>query len=284
MVSKFTFFTDSVSIKTRIDDDGEKQHYIEGYVSTSHIDLGNDIVTKEAMEDMVLQIKNSNIKLDIEHEAPKKSLNIIPVGRILDARVDEKGLWVKAIINKHSSRFQEVWMSIKNGFIDAFSIAYQVIKTKSKYIDGKAVRILDQVKLVNIALTGNPMNPECKIGAVMTKSLENIESEEEQMAEDAEIKHVEPEQEAPAQEIAVKENPLAAEIKSLQEQLESMVAEVKSLKGANEEDKKAFVALKERLDAAEKVLEKPQLKSDVQTDVPEVVEAEVIKSPLQMIV
>jgi hypothetical protein len=49
-------------------------------------------------------------------------------------------------------------------------------------VDGVKTRILNGVELLNVALTGNPVNPECKMTEVFTKSLNDME--EIKMAEE----------------------------------------------------------------------------------------------------
>jgi len=93
-----------------------KEYYVTGYISTSEIDRANEIVTRDAMKSMVTQIKNGNIKLDIDHSTFTGE-NDIPVGKIVDAGLDAKGVWVKCVVNKHHSKFGEIWKSIRDGFL-----------------------------------------------------------------------------------------------------------------------------------------------------------------------
>ena len=120
------FLTDSIEMKTTESvNTGEKNYYVEGYISTSELDQGNDIVTIECLKDMVEQLKSGNLKIDIEHETwKKKDFADIAVGRIIDAVLDDTRLKVVVMINKNHSRFKEVWGSLKDKFLDAFSIAF----------------------------------------------------------------------------------------------------------------------------------------------------------------
>lgn len=272
MQDTFKFYTDSFEIKA-VKRGNEEQYYIEGYISTSDLDRVGDIITKSALQDMVKQIKHKNIKLDVEHEAWTKSSNLVPIGRIINAKLDDKGIFVKAILNKHVSRFQEIWNSVSDGFIDAFSIAYKAIKTINKKIGDKTVRILDKVELLNVALTGNPANPECKIAEVMVKSLNELEQtdEVENMSDDKEVKNAEETAQPEAtvvEEAAPVEAPVVeAEAKSLDvdlkalgqtiEQLREEVAELKKLRSEGDTEVKALL---KKLEAADEALSKPQLK------------------------
>jgi len=179
-----------------IETKGEKQHVITGYVSTKSIDKFNDTITDECLDDMLVQIKSGSIKMDLEHETiHENNLNITPVARIIDAKKDDRGLWVKAILNESSPRFNEVWGSIKNGFLDAFSIAFKPLETATRYIQGKAVRILNKLKLINVGITGTPVNEDCRMDQVVYKAISEMDNEEELVPldeisdEELEIKH-----------------------------------------------------------------------------------------------
>jgi HK97 family phage prohead protease len=172
----FKFFTDNLGWE-QIETKAGTKHFVTGYISTKDIDLDNDIVTEDCLKDMLNQLREKNIKLDVDHEAYRDSPNIIPVGRIVEAKLDTKGIWVKAELNEASPKFNSVWKSIKNKFIDAFSIAFKPVKDVKKSMDNAVIRLLHQVELLNVALTGNPVNPECGIGAVFTKSLNDMKAE-----------------------------------------------------------------------------------------------------------
>ena len=44
--------------------------------------------------------------------------------------------------------------------------------------DGKSIRLLDDLNLLNVALTGNPVNPNASMTSVMAKSLEFMKDKE----------------------------------------------------------------------------------------------------------
>lgn len=188
MAIQHVFFTDNIQIKS-----DSKRYYVEGYISTKDKDLYNDVVTDDCLLDMVNQLKEKNIKLDIDHEAWNKSSRLIPVGRIIDAEKDDKGIYVRAEINKNKKEFKEVWNSIKDKFLDAFSIAYKVIEHSTEILNDEAVRILNKVELVNVALTGNPVNTNAKMMKVFMKSLKSednkmVEEQTEQKGESVDYK------------------------------------------------------------------------------------------------
>ncbi len=185
----FTFYSDKIYHKS-VDGLKGKEYILEGYVSTGDLDLVNDIVTKGCMDNMFGQFDSRVIKLDFEHEAFRGNSETeaqinksrIPLGKTIDRFRDEKGLKVVWKMNptwkKFDSKgdvtmtFKDIWQNIEEGYYDAFSIAYIPTSTAEKQIAGKDVRLLDKVKLLNVALTGNPVNPGATMTNVMAKSLD----------------------------------------------------------------------------------------------------------------
>jgi len=167
-----TFATDNITSSVIVTKSG-KNYYVTGYISTSDLDVQNDIVTPECLRDMVDQIASKNIKLDVEHEAFLQDSATVPIGRIIEAKLDKKGIWVKAELNAHHARFEEVWNSLKNKFLDAFSITFKPVQFVEKNVVGIAetVRMLYKVALLNVAITGNPAQENAKIMEVFTKSV-----------------------------------------------------------------------------------------------------------------
>lgn len=161
-----------------VDVKGDRKYVVKGYISTGDIDTFNDQVTEQCMEDMLQQIKANSIKIDEEHETyHKKDYDITPKLRITDAGIDKKGLWVEALVNKAHKDFKETWNSIKSGFLDAFSIQFKPLEKMTTYVKGKAINVLNKVKLINVGITGTPVNDHCKITNVMVKALNEIEAE-----------------------------------------------------------------------------------------------------------
>jgi polyisoprenoid-binding protein YceI len=150
---------------------------VEGYISTGDKDLVNDIVTPECMMDMLVQLQSRSIKLDLEHEAfrgksaVEREINksLIPAAKITDAMLDAKGIKVITKLNKNYPKYEMLKGNLDEGFLDAFSIAYVPEKVRTKGND----RYLDKVNLLNVAFTGNPVNPKASFTSVLMKSLQD---------------------------------------------------------------------------------------------------------------
>ena len=263
MKQEYSFLTDQIAYEI-IETKSGKDYFITGYISTSDLDLVNDVVTPDAMKSMLDQINASNITLDYEHEAFRDDPTILPVGKIIEAKIDDRGLWVKCQLNSGSPKFKNLWESVKGGFLNAFSIAFTNVKSITKTIGDVLVRSINDLKLLNVAITGVPVNPHATIDGtnmknVFLKAIDDYEKnkEDNKMSDDkidkkseevveqtAEEPKVEAQlkeevQEEPKEEIVeeAKEQPaeqksdvVANELKSLKERIEAQEAEIKSLK------------------------------------------------------
>ena len=281
----YTFFTDEVGYE-ETETKGGKDYFVTGYISTKDRDLVNDVVSENALSEMLNQINHKNIKLDVEHEAwREENPSIVPVGKIIEAKRDEKGIFVKAILNRAHGRFKEVWDSVKSGFLDAFSIAFKTTSYVHKVVDGVKTRILNGVELLNVALTGNPVNPECKMTEVFTKSLNDME--EIKMAEEV-VEKKDEEVQAPAEEAApVAEEPAVEPVAEVEAEVEKPTEE------ASEVEQKALDRItkleddladaKTEIKSLTKKLNEPILKDNVETLDKEQVVAKGTYNPLDAV-
>jgi len=181
---------------------GKEKITMEGLISTTDKDLVNDIITKKCLESMQQQILDRNIKLDIEHEAfrgdtqEEKELNktLIPAGKIIDATVQETqngnwGLRVKSELNNFRKDFEQVKGNVLERYLDAYSIAFIPTKTALKTINGEEVRLLDEVRLLNVALTGNPVNTFAQNREVFAKSIDAVEEYKQEKKDNPELEN-----------------------------------------------------------------------------------------------
>ena len=296
--ASFIFSSDNLELKS----EGEN-FFVEGYISTSDLDLVNDIVTKACLLDMAEQMKKRNIKFDVEHESFRGKSNldreinktIIPVAKVDDFLMDKKGLKVRAMLNNHAKRFDEVKGSIQDGFLDAFSIAYVPVKTAIQEKNGSQIRLLDKINLLNVAFTGNPVNTESKMTNVFAKSLEFLKEQEDHNHISDKIKLQEVKQMS-EEEKETTETPEESEKIEEAEQPAEAPEETKDEEEAEESDEEdeddtevkslraEVKALTEKVDVMEKALKKPIRKSKVeQQDKSDNFVEEKSKDPLDLI-
>jgi len=258
--SSYTFRTEQFAFEMK----GGK-HYVTGYISNTERDVVDDIVTEKALKSMLKQINESTISLDYEHEAFRDDPTILPAGKIIEAKIDDRGLWVKAEINKNSPKFKSLWGSIKGGFLKAFSIAFKPIKVIEKTLVDGTVRLIEELQLLNVAITATPVNQSAVISdygmkSVMLKAINEVKNmvdekiekpTETPVVEEAKVEEVveavveekadakpakedseedSEEEDKKKKDAKVEEKSVIAELKSLREQVEAQSVELKDLK------------------------------------------------------
>ncbi len=198
---RFVFYTKGIECKSFYDEKAKKKRYfLKGHIDSEDLDLVNDIVTKSCMVDIQDQFNARTIKLDLDHETLRKgkgesdfdvklNLTKIPLGKAISETLDVKGNLIEFELNSNWKKldaknnivmtFKEVWDNLKSGFYDAFSIAYVPIRTVAKALKEGKARLLEKVNIINVAVTGNAINPAATITNVMAKSLEYLKELEE---------------------------------------------------------------------------------------------------------
>jgi len=283
--SEYTFRTEQFAFEMK----GGK-HYVTGYISNTERDIVDDIVTEKALKSMLKQINESTITLDYEHEAFRDDPTILPAGKIVEAKIDDRGLWVKAEINKNSPKFKSLWGSIKDGFLKAFSIAFKPIKVVEKTLVDGTVRLIEELQLLNVAITATPVNQSAVISnysmkSVMLKAINEVnEMVDENVEKPAEVKEeakVEEVAEAPKEEVKEEakveekgefppkkkdgEEDEEEEDKDKKKKVEekSVIAELKSLRKEIESQNKEIKDLKEKGIFKSKISEQPIVEKSV---------------------
>lgn len=181
---KFAFCPSLEVVKTA---EGKDEWLIRGYAATSDLDRQNDVITPEALKKAVEDLKaNTTVFYEHKHDQP-------PVGKILNAGTDEKGLWVEVMISKTRA---DIWQLIQEGILSKFSIGGK-LKEASKMYNRETNREFNQIndlEILEVSIVGLPANreagfePKSFIGGVC-KALEGaspVETDErrEQPVED----------------------------------------------------------------------------------------------------
>ena len=159
---------------TSIDMEGRT---IEGYGSTfGNIDQGGDIVHRGAFRKTLAE-RGNRIKLLWQHDPGE------PLGRIIELREDEHGLFIKAVISD-TARGRDALALLRDDAIEGMSIGYDPIKGGMDYseVDGQPVRNLRELKLWEISLVTFPMNEAAEVTAL--KNAINTEQKPEEEEED----------------------------------------------------------------------------------------------------
>ena len=119
---------------------------IEGYASTDDADRQGDIVPASVWEKGISNyLKNPVILAYHDHSEP--------VGRMVDHRIDGKGLWVKARISAAAS---EVFNLVKDGVLTAFSIGFRIVD--AEYNSAAELFVVKELELHEISVVSVPAN------------------------------------------------------------------------------------------------------------------------------
>lgn len=172
----FQIVCDQKSVKEIID--GENKSYeIEWYASTKDKDRMNDVVEPTAFEETLKQYMTNPIVL-LQHDMDK------PIGNVIEASIDEKGLFIKAKITEDTDW---VFSKLKNGVLRTFSIWYSVkdyetienVDAEWKYSYTNVIKALE---LFEISLVSVPANPFALVKSFDScfKSEEEIETKEDE--------------------------------------------------------------------------------------------------------
>ena len=134
--------------------------YIEGYASTCDVDRTGDVVTAAAWKKgLENYLKNPIILAFHDHDEP--------VGRMVEHRVDSKGLWIKARI----SAAAEIFNLVKDNVLTAFSIGFKV--KDAEYDPVSEIFMIKEVELVEISVVSVPCNQNTLFS--LAKAFDNAE-------------------------------------------------------------------------------------------------------------
>jgi HK97 family phage prohead protease/HK97 family phage major capsid protein len=126
-------------------DQKENEVYIEGYASTTDIDRHGDVVPSSVWEKGVQNyVKNPVILAYHDHSRP--------IGRMVEHKIDGKGLWIKARI----SAAADTYKLIKDGILTAFSIGFRIID--AEYNSAAEVFLIKELELAEISVVSVPAN------------------------------------------------------------------------------------------------------------------------------
>lgn len=97
------------------------------------------------------------------------------IGKWLDIRETDKGLWVEGELTPGHSKAEDVYASLKHGAISGLSIGYRPIKSMPNETGGLD---LHEIDLVEISVVESPADLAAEIGDVKS-TIENLNSYKE---------------------------------------------------------------------------------------------------------
>ncbi len=128
----------------------------EGYGASWNLDDGGDIILPGAFKKTIAERAN-RIKICYQHDWRQ------PIGKPMELREEERGLYVKAMISD-TSLGRDVRTLMKDGVISELSIGYDPIKVG--YMtgpEGQQIRTLQEIRLYEISPVTVAMNPAAVI-------------------------------------------------------------------------------------------------------------------------
>lgn len=153
---------------------------IEGYASTKDLDRVQDIVEPEAFRESLKTFMKNPI-LFYNHESRSD-----PIGKIVKARIDKKGLFVRAELGMSETNFkaQKVWDMIKEGLLRAFSFGFRI--TKKEISEDSPIRKILGLDILEVSVVGIGANAHALFNVakglvlgsdVMEQGLTDVEEE-----------------------------------------------------------------------------------------------------------
>lgn len=119
--------------------------FIEGYASTNDMDRSNDVIPSSVWEEGIQNyLKNPIILAQHDHDDP--------VGRMVEHKIDSKGLWIKGRI----SAAAEIFSLVKDEVVTAFSVGFRIMD--AEYNAAAEVFVVKKLELVEISVVSVPCN------------------------------------------------------------------------------------------------------------------------------
>lgn len=161
MLMNFNFNLDLA--KTETTDEGK---FIEGVASTTGLDQQKEIMSAEALSDMV---KSVGIPLTTSHRAEIEDT----IGEVVDSRVDADGRFIiKAKIDEADPKALALYHKIESGRKCGFSVGGKITNFKPS-LDKSVRRVITGVELDHIMLTRKPVNAET-FAVALSKALDSM--------------------------------------------------------------------------------------------------------------
>lgn len=160
----YDFALDAKALDHTVDDNGDL--WIEGYASDFGIDRQEEAFETGSFERGLKSYLERNPIMLYHHQYDKA------LGQFTDARVDQKGLWVKGRVDAPAagSWAEDVFNKIRKGTIRSFSVG-GLFKRR---MTSAGPRIYD-VDLGEISVTPFPVNPRTTFSVIAKKAFEGVE-------------------------------------------------------------------------------------------------------------
>lgn len=155
-----------LNIPFEVKADSEKELIIEGHGAVkNNIDSYKDVIIDGAFKKTIEQM-GDRIAFCYQHDIWN------PIGKILEIREDEKGLFLKV---KLSEAEGDIKTKIREGILKELSIGYSVISDEKGEKEGKEVNFLKEIKLYEVSLVTIAANAEAMIESMKQDGATNTD-------------------------------------------------------------------------------------------------------------
>lgn len=155
--------------EVKASDDGA--HTFSGVLAAWSLDRGRDIIQKGAFAHTLNHWRSNPVKRNIQLRDNHNRLSIFNViGKMVDAAETDDGLETTWQLVPDDPAAEAAHRRIKGGFVTGMSIGYMPVKSKPGTVDGKSVRYLTELKLIEGSLVLEPMNEDALVDTASVKS------------------------------------------------------------------------------------------------------------------
>jgi len=128
---------------------------IAGYATTYDKGLDNAVISRKALSNAAEDLKKRSTVL-FNHDQNR------PIGRIHEVKLDNKGLFTIAVIDKTEQEIQE---KIKSGTLNKFSIRGRILASHEEWDEntGRSTSVVDNLKLLEVSVVSVPAVDEAEI-------------------------------------------------------------------------------------------------------------------------
>jgi len=130
----------------------EAGRFIEGYCTTTDIDLEDERLTSECLRKVASSLPGSPIFYNHDTD--------LCIGVVHAARYDDKGLWVKGLISETED---VIWTKIKEKILSKMSVRLRGKEGHWTYENGRKIFEIDDVLIPEVSVTALPCNPAAAI-------------------------------------------------------------------------------------------------------------------------
>ncbi len=153
----------------------DQKGIVEGYLNyIGNIDFGDDRTMPGAFKKTLQDCYARKARQSLDFLVPylwNHDYSIPPVGGIFEANEDRRGLYVKVQLNLDSQLGREIYSGFKSGFLKKQSMGYKAIQVDWVKEDGKSIRNLLEVALMEGSATIFPMNDLAQVDTVKNRSI-----------------------------------------------------------------------------------------------------------------